>query len=56
MDAMATRAGTVGAVPVKPAAKTRQKVVDVSELGVMLEQGWVYRASLDGGKAIVEAA
>jgi hypothetical protein len=54
-DALAKRVGVVAPAAAKPAARTRQKVVEVSELAAMLEQGWVYRASLDGGKAIIEA-
>ncbi len=54
-DAVAKRVGAAAPAPAKPASKTRQKVVDASQLAEMLEAGWIYRASLDGGKAIIEA-
>lgn len=36
--------------------RLRQMVVQVADLAELLQQGWFFRASLDGGRAVVELA
>jgi len=37
-------------------SRLRQRVVTLDALDALLEQGWLYKASLEGGKIIVEKA
>lgn len=39
-----------------PQPKMRQLIVEIGHLGDFLQQGWFFRTSLDGGKALVELA
>jgi integrase len=52
-DALASRVR----VPRVPAqSKAKQRVVGIDKLEELLAEGWVFKASLDGGKAIIEQA
>ncbi len=57
MDTMSKRTtGNNGAGPSAAVHKLRQKVVTSAELPTFLDQGWVFRSLLEGGKVVVESA